>query len=133
MNKKEWNSIVKEISKYHSRLYHACNNKGWRNYVGVLDDIERADEKEHRKWKPDHVSSPLGLSDSYKLFTVQHVFEGFNSNIRVEDILHIRTACFYGVGIAKEFHKEITEEFSPEEIEWFLKNVDYAKLMEGWN
>lgn len=132
MNKKEWNSIVKQIAKYHSRLYHALNNKGVRNHITILDEMEKNSEKEHRRWKPDHVSSPLSMSDSYKLFTVQHVFEGFTSKIIISDILHIRLECFYGVGIASEFKKEITEEFTQEEIDWFLKNVDYAKLMQGW-
>lgn len=132
MNKKEWKKIDLQISKYHSRLYHILNNKTWVNPFQKLTDLEKSEEKKHQSWKPDHISSPLSVGQSAKLFAVQHVFEGLTSDYKVNDMLHFRHECYIGQAIANEYRKEIEEEFSQEEIQWFIENVDYADLQQGW-
>ena len=127
MNKKEHNKATKDISAYFSRLYHACNNKTWVNPVGKLEDMEKKAEKDYR-FNRDY-SVPLSISSVAKLFTVQHIFEGFEKKLDIANMLHIRLECYIGQAIATEYEKEIRGEFSQEEIDWFLKNIDYAKLM----
>ena len=127
MNKKEHNKATKDISTYYSRLYHVCNNKTWVNPVGRLEEMEKKAEKEYRSNRDYPV--PLSVSSAAKLFTVQHIFEGFEKKLNIADMLHIRMECYIGQAIATEYEKEILAEFSQEEIDWFLKNIDYAKLM----
>ena len=128
MNKKEHNKATKDISAYFSRLYHVCNNKTWVNPVGKLEDMEKKEEKNYRSNRD--YSVPLSISSAAKLFTVQHVFEGFEKKLDIGNMLHIRLECYIGQAIATEYEKEIREEFSQEEIDWFLENIDYSKLME---
>ena len=128
MNKKDHNKATKKISTYFSRLYHACNDKAWVNPVGKLEDMEKKAEKDYR-FNRDY-SVPLSISSVAKLFTVQHIFEGFEKKLDIANMLHIRLECYIGQAIATEYEKEILAEFSQEEIDWFLKNIDYANLME---
>jgi hypothetical protein len=129
MNKKDWKAIELQISKYHARLYHILNNKTWVNPFGALTDKEKIEEKSYQHGWSD-VKRPLGVHRASQLFAIQHVFEGLKSNLDVNSFLHIRTECYIGQAIANEYRKEIENEFSQEEIDWFLKNVDYANLQE---
>ena len=128
MNKKEHNKATKDISAYFTRLYHVCNNKTWVNPVGKLEESEKREEKIYRNTRD--FPSPLSISSAAKLFTVEHIFEGFEKKLDIANMLHIRLECYIGQAIATEYEKEIREEFSQEEIDWFLKTIDYAKLME---
>lgn len=132
MNKKDWENRVLIVSKYYSRLYHVCNAKVWNNPIGELNEMEKKSEKKYQSTFEDFYY-PLGVSQSAKLFAVQHVFEGLTSNLDVNNILHIKLECYYGQAIANEYRKEIEEEFSQEEIGFFLENIDYAKMQEGWD
>jgi len=129
MKRKEFNQKTLAISKYHSRLYHVLNNRGWSNPLNQIDNIGKEGEKAYRRFKPDHVSIPLSISSAVKLFSVKYVFEGLTSNLNVNDMLHIRHECYIGQAIANEYRKEIEEEFTQEEIQWYLDNIDYAALM----
>ena len=130
MNKKEWKYIDLQISKYHARLYHVLNNKTCTNPFGQLSDTEKIEEKHYQRGWSDQ-KRPLGIHRASQLFAIRHVFEGLTSNLDVNNMLHIRNECYIGQAIANEYRKEIEEEFTQEEIDWFLKNVDYAKLQEG--
>ena len=96
--------------------------------MGELEKGEKREEKIYRNTRD--FSSPLSISSAAKLFTVEHIFEGFEKKLDIANMLHIRLECYIGQAIATEYEKEIREEFSQEEIDWFLKNIDYAKLME---
>ena len=93
-----------------------------------MEEGEKREEKIYRNTRD--FPAPLSISSVAKLFAVQHVFEGLEKKLDIGNMLHIRIECYIGQAIATEYEKEILAEFSQEEIDWFLKNIDYANLME---
>jgi hypothetical protein len=106
------------------------NNKTWVNPFGELTEKAKIEEKRYQLW--NNQKRPMGVHRASQLFAIQHVFEGLSSDLKVNDMLHICYESYIGQAIANEYRKEIEAEFTKDEIAWFLKNVDYAKIQEGW-
>jgi hypothetical protein len=122
------NKTRKMINSFYSRLDRSLESKGWGNLVENVLRMELKDEKQHRG--SDTARFHCTPTEAAKYFTVKHVFDGFTSHLKVEDILHIRLACFYGEALSKEYGEEIKAAFSDAEIAEFL-TLDYVKLIEA--
>lgn len=130
MNKKEWKLKEMAISKYHARLYHVVNNKVLVNPFGKLTDMKKTAEKEYQKTIFGGGKCVLGVHRSAQLLAILHVFDGLNSDHKVNDMFHIQLECLYGQALANKYRKEIEEEFTQEEINWYLENINYAEMQE---
>ena len=120
------NKERKLINEFYHRLDRCLESKGWGNLVKQMYKMELADEKEHRGM--DTARFHCSANEAARYFTVKHVFDGFESSLKVADILHIRLVCYHGEAIAKEYGETIKAAFTQEEMTAFAE-LDYMKLI----
>lgn len=126
-------AAVRTIKEAYSELVYLNLQDGFKDVAEYLFDKNLAAERQHRKGAPDGIRHGLTVNDAAKLFTVQHLLEGFAEPNKwdVDAILHIRNEVLYAQAYANKFHKELAE-WSSKWAEPF-KSVDYAELMKGGN
>ncbi len=123
------------VCDFFNRMDRICESSHeWDRYcVGEI-----AEERDHRRFKPVHLETPITVKKAAQLFAVQHILQhmGAGSNhdwkgapdADAADIFAVRLACFQGYALFKKFEKEIRAAFQPAEVCEFLNNVDYAAL-----
>jgi hypothetical protein len=121
---------LKTIKEAYSELAMLNLQDGFREVHSYLLDKNLAAERQHRKGAPYGIRHGISANDAAKLFTVQHLLDGFANPDKwsVDDILHIRNEVLYAQAYAKRFHQKL-EQWATKWAEPF-KQVDYAKLME---
>jgi hypothetical protein len=128
---------IRAIKQAYSELVALNLQDGFRDVASLLFDRNREAEYGHRRFRPDHVRCGLSVNHSAKLFTVQHLLEGFAepSKYTVDDILCIRSEVLYAQAYAKRFHTELgpwARKWSPAftRVDGVLQ-IDYAVLMKA--
>lgn len=121
---------LKTIREAYSELTMMNLQDGFKEVAEYLFDKNLAAERQHRKGAPYGMKHGITANDAAKLFTVQHLLEGWAEPDKwsVDAILSIRNEVLYAQAYAKRFHKEL-EQWATKWAEPF-KHVDYAKLME---
>lgn len=121
---------IKVISEAYSELVMLNLQDGFREVARYLLDKNLAAERQHRKGAPYGIRHGITTNDAAKLFTVQHLLEGWAEPDKwtVDAILSIRNEVLYAQAYAKRFHTEL-KQWATKWAEPF-KQVDYAKLME---
>jgi hypothetical protein len=121
---------IKAIREAYSELIGLDLQDGFREVARYLFDKNLTAERLHRKGAPYGIRHGISANDAAKLFTVQHLLEGWAEPDKwtVDAILSIRNEVLYAQAYAKRFHKEL----EPWATKWAepVKQVDYAKLME---
>ena len=121
---------VKAIREAYSDLVGLNLQDGFRNVAEYLFDKNLVAERQHRKGAPYGIKHGLSANDAAKLFTVQHLLEGFAEPDRfsVDAILSIRSEVLYAQAYAKKFHTEL-ETWAHKWAQPF-DSIDYAKLQQ---
>lgn len=121
---------LQAIKQAYSDLLALNLQDGFRDVPRFMFDKNLAAERQHRKFRPDHMRCGITANDAAKLFTVQHLLEGFAEpdKYAVDAILSIRSEVLYAQAYAKRFHKEL-EAWAAKYAEP-IKAIDYAKMME---
>lgn len=103
---------------------------GFRDVQDLLFRKNLVAERQHRKGAPYGIRHGLTVNDAAKLFTVQHLLEGWQEPDKwtVDHILSIRSEVLYAQAYAKKFHTEL-KAWAQKYSEAFAQ-IDYAKLME---
>jgi hypothetical protein len=121
---------IKAIKEAYSELIGLNLQDGFKDVAEYLFDKNLIAERQHRKGAPYGIRHGISANDAAKLFTVQHLLEGWAEPDKwtVDAILSIRNEVLYAQAYAKRFHKEL----EPWATKWAepVKQVDYAKLME---
>lgn len=104
---------------------------GFHDVAERLYDMNVAAERQHRRGQFGR-QIPLSVKDAAKLFTVQHLLDGFAGPDRfsVADILSIRTEVLYAQAYAKKHRTELTE-WAAKYAKYFSEPsaVNYSQLM----
>jgi hypothetical protein len=103
---------------------------GFKDMKWVLFFMNQKSENQHRKSSFAQPAS-LTVRDAAKLFTVQHLLDGFKEPGRytIDDITSICNEALYAQAYAKRFYEILT----PWATKWgsVFEEVDYAELMKG--
>lgn len=95
-----------------------------------LLEMNTVAERRHRKGAPNGIRHGLTVKDAAKLFTVQHLLDGWENTNRfsVEDILNIRTEVLYAQAYASRHYATLAGWVKT----WAepFKAIDYAKLQQ---
>ena len=91
------------------------------------------EEKQHRKCMSgfyEHHNKPLSPSICAKMFTVKHLAEAMNSNIKyeVKDLLYIKKSVLYSQAIVENY-KEIAKDCFKDYNLVELSSLDYCELV----
>jgi len=132
------NQQVKLIREAYSELVYLNLQDGFKDVAEYLFDKNLTAERQHRKGAPYGIRHGISANDAAKLFTVEHLLEGFANPDKwtVDDILSIRNEVLYAQAYAKRFHKELTE-WATKWSSLFLHGptgdqpIDYAELMKA--
>lgn len=121
------NEQIKAVRQAWHALYDLNLYDGFQNIADRLLYMNEDAERRHRKGAPAGIRHGLGVRDAARLFTVQHLLDGFNDpKWTIDDILHIRTECLYAQAYATKHHAELAA-FAAKWTEVF-EHVDYAEL-----
>ncbi len=104
----------------------------WDRYVQMVTQAER----DHRRFKPEHIRCGLTLSHAVRLFVVKQVFERFVPAHESEkiftpqatDFFRVRADIFAACAIAELCKEQILKAFSESEMREWLDVIDYAAL-----
>jgi hypothetical protein len=121
---------IRAIKQAYSELASLNLYDGFRELHSYLLDKNLAAERQHRKGAPYGIRHGISANEAAKLFTVQHLLEGFAEPDKwtVDAILNIRSEVLYAQAYAKKFHAEL-EPWARKWAEPF-RSIDYAELME---
>ena len=153
MNKISKKAQLKLLEKTFWRLAGCCDSTHeWNRYLA----LHQTEEREHRRFKPDHVQAGLTVAQAVRYFAVKEIFERFGmpncctcgwqgansvcqdcgknaSAVKVftptaEDFFHIRNSIFAAVAMVKLCSAKIYAEFDRLEMLEWLASVDYVAL-----
>lgn len=133
MDRKQHKEALDLIEKAYWRMARCCESThDWDRYLELIWQEER----NHQRFKPDHVRNGLTRAQSVRLFAVQNIFHTFTSGRpgeaifkpQAEDTFHVKPAIFGAFSIAKTRGPEIKAEFTVAEMDAWLKRIDYAEL-----
>src|SRR5438105_11458921 len=121
---------VKLIKEAYAELSYLNLQDGFKDVAEYLFDKNLTAERQHRKGAPYGIKHGISANDAAKLFTVQHLLEGWQDPDKwtVDHILNIRSEVLYAQAYAKRFHNELTEWATKYAS---VKQVDYAELMKA--
>jgi hypothetical protein len=103
-----------------------------RDYFSRLQELHKADEREHRKFCSPRPSSDysFSVSVSAKYFALTWVlrflFDRDLSSPTLGDCLKVQPSVFYSAAIAVEFQEAIKKAFTKEDYET-VSLIDYTK------
>ena len=130
-------AAVRAIKEAYSELVSLNLQDGFRDVQQILYTKNLAAERQHRKSAPYGIRHGLGVIDAAKLFTVQHLLEGWAEPEKwgVDHILSIRNEVLYAQAYAKKFHSELepwARKWAPAftRVDGVLQ-IDYAVLMKA--
>ena len=129
---------IRAIKEAYSELVSLNLQDGFRDVQQILYTKNLAAERQHRQGAPYGIRHGLGIIDAAKLFTVQHLLDGWAEPNKwsVDDIISIRNEVLYAQAYAKRFHKEL-EQWATKYAPMFTRTadgilqIDYAELMKG--
>ncbi len=124
------NEQIKAIRQAYSELAALDLQDGFFEVEKRLLEMNTVAERRHRRGAPNGIKHGLTVKDAAKLFTVQHLLDGWNDTHRfsVEDILNIRTEVLYAQAYASRHYATLADWVKT----WAdtFKSVDYAKLQQ---
>lgn len=119
---------LKAIDNAYNRMSRCCeSSRHWDQYA----QLHRNEEKDHRRFCPDHVQCGLTVGQSAKLFAVKELFEiiaGVQFRPAPEDYFHIRKSVYAAWAMHRECGERIQAEFTVDECKAWLAAIDYAEL-----
>lgn len=137
-----------EQIKMINRLYVALcganiGQRGFSDYWRKLVQMNEKAEKEHRSWCGGRHRCGITVKTAARYFSCKYILEhragswkDENGSIhkpyvpKVADILSIRLECFHGYALWKMDRKAICKAVSKKDALQFMREIDYAKLME---
>lgn len=116
------------INGAYFRVARCCeSSRHWEQYV----QLNRDEEKSHRRFCPDHVQCGLTAGQATKLFAVKELFEiitGDQFKPTAEDYFFIRKSIYASWALFKECGERLAAEFPIAECKEWLAAIDYAEL-----
>lgn len=122
---------IKLIKEAYAKL-EFLNNYTWTPYRDNLFDINKADEKQHDRLRPDSCPRGISISDSAKLFTVCWIAEYLEGKKApdAKDFLFVRKSAYYAYALFANYEADIRKAWKGLDIS-AIANLDYAKLQEA--
>lgn len=121
---------IKTIRQAYSDLAALDLQDGFWEVEKRLLEMNTVAERRHRKGAPNGIKHGLTVKDAAKLFTVQHLLDGWENTTRfsVDDILNIRTEVLFAQAYASRHYATLATWVKT----WAepFKQVDYAKLQQ---
>ena len=127
MNKRE---SLKLIDKAYYNIKSILESVSSGQYHKEYYNLIQQEEKNHRRFKPEHIKSGLTICEAVKLFYVQGIIQSLQgkNNFTVKDYLNIRKSIFFGKSLTENYKEELIDILKDVNFEEINK-IDYAELM----
>ena len=122
---------LKMLEKPYFQIKNVLESVHYGEYHRQLLNIIKLEEKEHRKFKPEHVTCGLTIGESVYLFYVQTVFEYLyeGRTLSASDYISVRKSHFLACSLVENYREELLK--ACESTNWKeVQSLDYAKLMQ---
>lgn len=124
----------KAISDLADRAYSALqflNSKTWTSYRDRCFDLALAEERQHRRGKPEDLKIPSSAEACARMFVVKRIAQELLPDGRkatIADVISYQPSAIYAASIVANYAEECSKALEAFDLK-ALSELDYCKLV----
>ena len=124
------NQQLKLIDNAWREINYYLRNVSWGGYGNTYWEMNRKEEKDHDKMRPEGISRGISVNQAAKLFAAQQIAKYLlgDKPLDIKSYLYCRKSLYYAASLVENYREGLEKALKDIDLQELVK-IDYCKLI----